>query len=192
MKNQKALPLTNRNEWRKWLAKNHDRENEIWLVFYKRHTGKPCLPYPEALEEALCFGWIDGKLKRIDDEKHAIRFCPRRPKSVWSKNNRQTAQRLIREGRMTPAGRGKIAEAKKNGNWSAAYRSREKVPLPEDLKKSLQADKQAWRNFNNFANSYQTMYIWWISAAKRPQARTKRIERVVARSARNTKPGIDL
>src|SRR4030042_3901104 len=111
----------NRGEFRKWLEKNHAKKTELWILFYKVRTNKKSVRYAEAVEEALCFGWIDGILKRIDDEKHAQRFTPRNPKSIWSKVNKERAKRMINEGKMTNAGLIKIKDAKKSGWWQNAY-----------------------------------------------------------------------
>ncbi len=100
----KTFEATHRHDWRAWLEENHHRETEIWLVFYKSHTGHPCVSYEDAVEEALCFGWIDSLVKRIDDDRYAQKFSPRKPGSKWSVSNRRRMAKLIREGRMTPAG----------------------------------------------------------------------------------------
>jgi len=186
--NAKPLLMRNRDEWRKWLERNHNKEKEVWLVFYKKHTGKLGLSYDDAVEEALCFGWIDGRLKRIDDEKHLIRFSPRRKNSVWSEINRKKAEKMIREGKMTETGLAKIEEAKKSGKWFSAYTSK-KLAIPPDLEKALKDDKKAWDNFRNFANSYQLAYIYWVESAKREETRKKRIKEVVKRASQNKKPG---
>ena len=109
-----------REQWRAWLGENHDAAKELWLVFHKKHTGKGGLTYDEAVEEALCFGWIDGILKRIDDEKHMVRFCPRRKNSIWSERNKERVRRMIEAGRMTDIGLAKVQEAKENGQWAKA------------------------------------------------------------------------
>jgi len=109
-----------RAAWRKWLEKNHASKREIWLRLYKKHVKKPCVAYDHAVEEALCFGWIDGILKRIDDEQHVIRFSPRRKNSVWSDSNRKRVNRMTRQGKMTEAGLAAVREAKKNGRWQQA------------------------------------------------------------------------
>ena len=146
--------------------------------------------YDEALEEALCFGWIDGKLKSVDDEKYVIRYSPRKNKSLWSKINKDKAESLIAQGRMTDAGLAKIEAARKNGLWDRAYTSRRGDEMPPDLEAALQKDKQAWANFSNFANSYRNNYIFWVNAAKRPETRKKRISMVVEWSRLNKKPGM--
>lgn len=104
MKLGKTLYVKKRGEWRKWLEKNHQKESEIWLVYYKKHTKKPSIPYNDAVEEALCFGWIDSSEKRIDKERYAQRFTPRKPKSNWSESNKERVRKLIVQGKMTPAG----------------------------------------------------------------------------------------
>ena len=112
--------FVNRHDWRTWLEANHATANEAWLVIYKKHTGKPGLSYEEAVEEALCFGWIDGVMKRLDEEKYALRFSPRKKGSVWSELNKRRVAKLIKQGRMTEAGLAKVKEAKANGQWRAA------------------------------------------------------------------------
>ena len=189
MEIEDALFFKDRAEWQTWLERNHDRETELWLGFHKKHTSKGWLQLDEAVEEAIRFGWIDGKLRRIDDEKHKIRFSPRRRGSVWSKINRERAERLIEEGKMTAAGLEKIEEAKQSGRWAAAYSHTERPELPEDLKEALSRNPRAWENFNQFSNSNQFMYVFWVNEAKRESTRKKRVDEVVERSARNEKPG---
>ena len=185
----KTIYFQNGHEWRNWLSRNHDKEKEAWLIFYKKHSGKTGITYDEALEEALCFGWIDGKMQSVDEEKFSIRYSPRKSRSVWSKINKEKAELLIVQGQMTDAGLVKIEEAKKNGLWDRAYTSRRRVEMPPDLEAVLQKDKQAWTNFHNFANSYRNNYIYWINEAKRTETREKRISAVVERSRLNKKPG---
>ena len=143
----------------------------------------------EALEEALCFGWIDGKLKSVDSEKYIIRYTPRRAKSAWSMINRERADKLIISGRMTEAGLVKIEQARQNGSWENAYSSRHPVEIPADLMKALMAASEAWKNFQNFANGYRYSYIGWVTDAKTDETRRKRITEVVKRSLANIKPG---
>lgn len=185
-----ALYLKNSREWRFWLENNHDKEKEIWLIHYKKHSGKTGISYEEALDEAICFGWIDGKLKSIDEEKFALRFSPRKANSIWSLANKEKARRLIKAGKMTAAGLAKIEEAKANGLWDAAYTNKKREGMPSDLKKALKENEQAWSNFQNFANSYRNMYIGWINSAKTEETRSKRIGEVVRRSIINKKPGM--
>src|SRR5512136_2082325 len=114
------LPFISRDEWRAWLEENHATATEAWLVHNKKHTGKPGLALEEAVEEALCFGWIDGVLKPIDEEKYALRYSPRKKGSLWSETNKRRVRKLIKQGRMTEAGLAKVQEAKANGEWRAA------------------------------------------------------------------------
>jgi uncharacterized protein YdeI (YjbR/CyaY-like superfamily) len=187
----KALRLKDSQEWRKWLEHNHDKETEAWLVMYKKRSKETGLQYDEALEEALCFGWIDGKLKSIDEERFILRYSPRKANSVWSKINRDKAELLIARGRMTIAGLAKIEEAKQNGLWDAAYTNKIRDEIPSDLKKSLMENSKAWNNFESFANSYRNMYIGWVTNAKTEETRKRRIAEVAKRSALNKKPGIE-
>jgi uncharacterized protein YdeI (YjbR/CyaY-like superfamily) len=111
------IHLTSAEEWRAWLQANHGVEKEVWLTMYKKHIATPCVTFEEATEEALCFGWIDSTMKRIDDEKRALRYTPRRKGSSWSERNKKLVTKLIEQGRMTEAGLAKIEEAKQNGEW---------------------------------------------------------------------------
>jgi len=150
----KQLYVTDRDAWRAWLEKNYDTEKEIWLIYYKKHTGKPRIPYDDAVEEALCFGWIDSTIKRIDDEKYSQKFAPRKNKSNWPDLNKKRAKKMIREGRMTKAGLAKIREAKRNGNWSESPQTQKELAIPPEIKKASMSNRKVWENFNNFAPSY--------------------------------------
>jgi uncharacterized protein YdeI (YjbR/CyaY-like superfamily) len=180
----------NRNDFRKWLEKNHDKQKELWILFYKVHTKKKSLRYAEAVEESLCFGWIDGIVKRIDDEKHAQRFTPRKSKSIWSKVNKERAEKMIEQGKMTEAGLAKIKEAKKSGWWNKAYSFEVENIMPLEMKKVLMSDKEAWTNFQKFGKSYQNTYIFYVNYAKREETKQKRIQFVLERARRNEPPGI--
>ena len=157
------------------------------MVLFKKRSGKKGLTLEEAVEEAICFGWIDGKLKRIDDEKHALRFSPRRCSSVWSKINRTRAERLIEAGRMTPAGLSTIEEAQRSGQWDRAYTNKVAEKVPRDLKRALMQDSRAWENFQRLANTYRNMYIGWVNAARTDGTRRKRIRKAVEQSLQNKK-----
>jgi uncharacterized protein YdeI (YjbR/CyaY-like superfamily) len=168
-----------RAEWRRWLAKNFARCSEIWLVFYKKAVGKPSVSYDHAVEEALCFGWIDGMKKKLDEECYAFRFTPRKPKSPWSKSNLQRVGRLIAEGKMMPAG-------------LRAYNSgqvREVPPMPAELPKELEArfrkQRAAWANYEKFPPGYRRMTAGWVASAKKEETRIKRLEKLMEFSARN-------
>jgi len=182
-----AVFFEDRTAWRKWLEMNHDKVSEIWIVTFKTHIKRRCVRYEEALEEALCYGWIDSRLSRIDDKRHMWRFAPRRPKSIWSKSNRRRAEKLFEEGRMATPGVKKVEAAKKSGEWDKAFSLSRPPRMPKELKVALIKNKEAWRNFQAFAKSYRTTYIYWVSAAKREGTRKKRIDEVVRRAERNIK-----
>ena len=174
-----ALRFRNKDEWRKWLEKNHEKEKEVWLFHYKKHSGKMGIRLEEAVEEALCFGWIDSKLKKVTEEEFILKYSPRKANSVWSKLNREKAEGMIKAGKMTTAGLVTIEEAKKRGSWNDAYTNLQRDKIPPDLKRALAKDKSAWDNFRNFASSYRNMYIYWVMSAKTEETRRKRVEKVV-------------
>ncbi len=181
-----------RRTWRAWLRKNGRKKPEIWLVFYKKHTGEKCVTYDAAVEEALCWGWIDGKLRRIDDRKHMVRFTPRRPGSIWSEANKERVRRMIRQRKMTRAGMALVEDAKRSGQWQKAAARENADEPPPDLMQALARNGKARAHFEAFAPSYRRMYIAWVLDAKRAETRMRRIRKVVERAARNMKPGIDL
>ena len=184
---ENMLSFRNREDWRDWLKENYDKESFVWLTLFKKKFRKKGMALDDAVEEAICFGWIDGKLKRLDAERFILRFSPRKSKSVWSMINKKRAERLMESGRMTDAGLAKIQEAKENGLWDNAYTNKMKEAVPLDLKKELIAEKKAWENFQRFANSYRNMYIGWVNGAKTAETRTKRIKKVVEQSVLNKK-----
>lgn len=186
MKITETLCLTNRAVWRRWLKKNHKSKKEIWLIYLKKHTGKPRIPYDDAVEEALCFGWIDTTVKRIDDERYAQKFTPRRKNSGWSKLNIKRAEKMIRAGKMTETG----LELYKETDKSRVSSEKRILVIPPALKKALGKNKQAKENFENFAPGYKRDYINWVITAKREETRQRRIEKVVERAIGNMKPGM--
>ena len=170
--------------FRKWLSANHRQAEGIWLRIFKKHSGEPSVTYAEALDEALCFGWIDGQKQRGDDASWLQRFTRRRPKSGWSKRNTQHAERLMKGGRMRAAGQAEIDAAKKDGRWAAAYDSPSKATLPEDFLAVLGRNKKAKAFFEtlNKANRYAIAYR--LQTAKKPETRQKRMEMILAMLAR--------
>ncbi len=184
-----ALHFESRQQWRQWLEQHHDTETEAWLVHFKKGSATAAVSMDDAVEEAICFGWIDSKLMSIDKEKFVLRYSPRRDNSVWSKTNKERAERMIASGQMTDAGLAKIAEARKRRLWETAYTNRNQDILPSDLKTALGADENALANFDKFANTYRNMYIGWVTGARTAATRRKRITEVVRRSAQNLKPG---
>ena len=148
------------------------------------------MQYAEAVEEALCFGWIDSKLRRIDDEKHMQRYTPRRSGSNWSKSNKDRVKRLIEEGRMTEAGMAKVAAAERDGSWDRLNVVEVEMAVPDDLGVALEQEPKARKNFEAFTESQKKQYLWWLASAKRSETRRARIEQIVERAARNEKPGM--
>lgn len=180
----KQLYFADRDDWRAWLEQNHATEKEAWLVHYKKHSDKPGIPYEDAVEEALCFGWIDGLLRSIDGEKYTLRYSPRRIKSIWSEANIKRAESMIQQGRMTEAGRTKVNQAKESGEWHNAT-LREMLEIPPDLDKALETDKQARSNFKRLPPSRRKQLIWWVTSAKKEETRRRRINEVVQLSKEN-------
>ena len=190
MKIADELYVTNRHDWREWLRKNYETEKEIWLIYYKKHTGKPSVPYNDSVEEALCFGWVDSIIKKIDDEKFARKFTPRKSKSKWSQANKKRAGKMIKEGKMTAAGLTKIMEAKKSGEWFKTTPARKELVIPPYVKEALAKNKNALDNFNNLAKSYKRQYVGWISSAKRKETRKRRLIEAISLLERNEKLGM--
>lgn len=175
-----------RAEWRKWLAANHDRAKGIRLVLIKKKADIPGIMYSEAVEEALCFGWIDSTAGKLDEQRYTLYMSPRKPKSVWSKINKQRIQKLIKEGLMTAAGLSKIEAAKKDGSWSQVD-AIDKLVMPPDLLAQFSANAESKRNFEAFSTSSKKIILFWIASAKREETRQKRIEETVRLAAQNIK-----
>lgn len=174
----------NRSYWRKWLAANHTSSEPVCLIVFNKKSKKPNITYDEAVEEALCFGWIDNKGMNRDDESMYLQFTPRKQKSNWSKLNRERAEKMIEQGLMTTAGQVFIDDAKRSGKWDAALQA---DAIPPDLKKLFDKKKKAFQNFQAFAPSSQRLIIQWIIDAKKPETRKQRIEKTVALAAQNIK-----
>ncbi len=175
----RSLYFKDRGEWRAWLRRNSTKDKEVWLLFYKKKAGKPCIGYDDAVEEALCFGWIDSMVKGIDETRYAQRFTPRKPESTWSASNIQRVRKLIAERKMTAAG-------------LEAFRSAERQqtpPLPARLAKELEEEfkkqSRAWENFQQFPPSYRRMTAGWVASAKKEETRRKRLKQLIQFSARN-------
>ena len=175
-----------RTEWRKWLAANHAISTGIWLVLIKKGARIPGLTYADAVEEALCFGWIDSRPGTLDAQQYKLYMSPRKPGSVWSKLNKQRIRRLVKEGRMTPAGLVKIEAAKKDGSWNTLDEV-DRLVIPADLLEQLSANPEAKRNFEGFSSSSRKIILFWIASAKRAETRQKRIEETVRLAAQNVK-----
>jgi len=189
MEIRKTLYVTSREEWRAWLTEHYQSETEVWLVYYKKHTGRPRISYDHAVEEALCFGWIDSIGKRMDDEKFAQKFTPRRDCTTWSALNKRRLRKLIREGRMTEAGLAKIDIAML-GEGAQAKESKGDVEIPRFVKQALMANAKAWENFRNLTPSRRRSYIQLIMDAKREETRERRLREAVSLLEQNKKLGL--
>jgi uncharacterized protein YdeI (YjbR/CyaY-like superfamily) len=178
------IEVKDRTAWRRWLRRHHDRPTGVWLVIAKK--GRPGLPYGPAVEEALCFGWIDSTAGRLDDDRYLIWMAPRKPRSVWSAVNKRRVAVLIREGRMTDAGRAAIRVAKRNGSWDA-LRDSDALIVPEDLAAALGADRRAKAHWDAFPPSSRKMILAWIGSAKGDGTRRRRIDEAVRMAAENVR-----
>jgi len=187
-----TLTLRDRECWRSWLIEHHLTCAEIWLVFHKSHISGDSISYEETVEEALCFGWIDSLIKRIDADRYAGKFTPRRRGSQWSEVNKKRAEKMMDEGLMTDAGRRLVEEAKQSGEWDRV-RIRPAMPtdtLPHELEEALTANVDAARNFHALAPSYQKQYILWIATAKRAETRHKRMREAIQKLERGELLGL--
>ncbi|MCB1125633.1 MAG: YdeI/OmpD-associated family protein [Verrucomicrobiae bacterium] len=163
----------------------------LWLVFLKKHTGKPSVRYEEAVQEAVCFGWIDGKIRRIDDERYAQRFTPRRKGSLWSALNRRRAERLMKEGLMMPAGLAEVELAKANGRWKDAAQGRPKeVETPAELSQALESRPELRTAFDRLSPRCRAEYAMWIGSAKKPETRERRVAQALERICRGRRLGM--
>jgi len=174
------LPFASRAEWAVWLERNHGAEDGVWVKFAKKASGIPTVTYDEALEVALCYGWIDGLVRRLDDDFYLQRFTPRRTRSKWSKRNRDRALALIERGEMRPAGLAEIERAQADGRWEAAYDSPSTITVPDDLQRALDERPGAAQAFAALGRQERYAALYRIHDAKRPETRARRIEEVVA------------
>jgi uncharacterized protein YdeI (YjbR/CyaY-like superfamily) len=186
----KQLYVTNRDEWREWLYENHATKAGIWLVFYKKETSMPTIAYEAAVEEALCFGWIDSIIKKIDAARYARKFTSRTDKSKWSQLNKKRADKMIKQGKMTRIGLAKIKEAKKTGLWAKDPRPQILLDVPPVFAKALARNKKAKENFGKLAPSYRKHYIGWITVAKRLETKKRRIDESIALLEKGKKLGL--
>jgi uncharacterized protein YdeI (YjbR/CyaY-like superfamily) len=178
MEPQESVHPQTRAEWRAWLAANHDRSLGVWFVFWKQGSGRRGVSYEEAVQEALCFGWIDGQLRPIDAERSSIRFSPRRRGGNWAKSNKERVAGLEAAGLMTEAGRRAIERAKADGSWTALD-DVEAMVVPDDLVTALEQSPEATERFETLSASVRKMILGYVGQAKRPATRTERIERAV-------------
>ncbi|MHC4569612.1 MAG: YdeI/OmpD-associated family protein [Planctomycetota bacterium] len=182
--------FTDRDQWRDWLSGHRDAEAGVWLVFYKKATSKPTLEYEAAVEEALCFGWIDSIIKKIDDERYVRKFTPRKDKSDWSALNKKRVAKMLKAGRMTKAGLAKIKAAKKNGSWNHDGKTPRSLGVPLEFAEALAGNKKAKEHFDKLAPTYRRHYLGWIAAAKRPETKQRRIDESIALLEKGGKLGM--
>jgi uncharacterized protein YdeI (YjbR/CyaY-like superfamily) len=181
----RTLNARSRSQWRAWLEQHHDSVNEIWLVFHKLHTGKKCMAYEDAVEEALCFGWIDSLVKRLDDDRYARKFTPRKPESRWSTINRRRYAKLKAEGRLAGPGLER-APTNKSGDGSPRWKEVNTSYIDEALK----ANNRAWATFQQLSPSCRRAYRGWIDSAKRVETKQKRLREAIELLAAGKKLGL--
>jgi uncharacterized protein YdeI (YjbR/CyaY-like superfamily) len=171
----KTLHVTDRKEWRRWLRANYKKEKDIWLVYYKKATGKPRIEYNDAVEEALCFGWIDSTVKSLDEERSAQRFSPRKPKTPYSPANKERLRKLLKQGKV-------IKEVRE----SLAGILDEDFEIPQDILREIKANEKAWENFQNFSDAYKRIRIGFIDGARdRPEEFKKRLRYFIKMTEKN-------
>jgi uncharacterized protein YdeI (YjbR/CyaY-like superfamily) len=180
-----TLDVHTRAEWRAWLAEHHASLAEIWLVFHKRHTSKPSVAYEDAVEEALCFGWIDSLVRRLDDDRYARKFTPRRADSRWSSTNRRRYAAVESRGLLTDAGRAYPPTAR-----AAVAPLRREWPMRKYIERALKAESCAWRHFNSLTPLQQRKYVGWIDSAKQDETKQRRLREAVQLLARGEKLGL--
>lgn len=181
---------TNRSEWRSWLEKHHTEREEVWLGFYKKQTGKQGMSYRESVEEALCFGWIDGMKRSIDEERYAYRFTPRRSVSKWSPLNIRLAEKLIAEGKFAAAGKAAFERRRVYDPKFLKTKDSKEISLPADMEHALKSNPEAWKNYQALAPGYRKQYAGWLANAVRPATRKKRLDEAIRLLKQNKKPGM--
>jgi uncharacterized protein YdeI (YjbR/CyaY-like superfamily) len=177
-------------EWRAWLEEHHDTATEVWVGMWKKSTGKQRLSWEQAVDEALCYGWIDGLLRRVDDQRHMQRFTPRKPTSNWSAVNIANVERLRAEGRMRPAGEAAFARRRDDRTAIYSHEQRKNPQFTPEEQAQFEADADAWADFSARSPSYRRQATWWVISAKRPETRARRLATLIADSAagRTVKP----
>ncbi len=182
----KPRSFPTRLAWRRWLRRHHAKGSGVWVQLYKKHVNRG-LQYPEAVEEALCFGWVDGQLRRLDDRRHMLRFTPRRPNSVWAPSNIARVRKLSKAKRMTAAGLKVFRSAKLERQTAPDASVARSLILPPDLRRALRGRRLAWQHWQNRPPSARRIAIWWVRSAKQPATRLRRIRNIVSNAARYAK-----
>ncbi|HZM24499.1 MAG TPA: YdeI/OmpD-associated family protein [Anaerolineales bacterium] len=181
------LPFASKKKWTDWLAKQHDKSPGVWLKIAKRDSGIPSVTYDEAVESALCYGWIDGQKKGFDDKYWLQKFTPRGSKSIWSKINTEKVERLIESGEMRPAGLKSIEAAKNDGRWDVAYASQKNISIPDDFHSALDKNKKAKAFFETLKSAERYSFLFRIQTAKKAETRAKRIQQFIEMLEKNEK-----
>ena len=182
-----SVQCETRDEWRGWLAENNGRDDGVWLVTFKKASGRPSMGYDASVEEALCFGWVDSRTRGLDEERSMLWFAPRRKGSGWSRSNKERVERLIGSGLMTDAGLAKIQAAKRDGSWTALD-AVERLEVPPDLKAAFAALPGAAENFDALPRWVKRAILEWISTAKRQSTRDRRVEETARLAQVNQRP----
>jgi uncharacterized protein YdeI (YjbR/CyaY-like superfamily) len=181
------LAFENSKAWNEWLAKNYERQEGIWLQMFKKDSGVPTVTYIDALHVALCYGWIDGQMKRFDEKSYVQKFTPRRPRSMWSKRNREYVAELIDAGLMQEPGLKEIEAAKKDGRWDEAYDKPSEMKMPDDFMQALAKDPAAEAFFKTLNKANVYAIAWRLQTARKPETRQKRFDALLAMLARGEK-----
>lgn len=176
-----------RQKWRAWLEKNHAKKDSVWLIIYKKNSGKPSITWSQAVDDALCYGWIDSKAQTIDEECYRQFYSKRKPKSAWSKINKEKVDQLIKEGLMRPAGMATIEIAKQNGSWNILD-DVEELLIPKDLETAFRKYRGSKSFFLNLSKSVKKMMLHWIVQAKKPETRQNRIAEIAEMAGKKMKP----
>jgi uncharacterized protein YdeI (YjbR/CyaY-like superfamily) len=182
-----VLSFSTSHAWHAWLEEHHADSSGVWLQFFKKASGVPTITYDQALDEALCYGWIDSQLKSFDEKSYLQKFSARRSKSIWSKRNREHIARLIQEGRMQPAGLAQVEEAKKDGRWDEAYDSPGNMEIPEDFQQELAKNKKAKEFFETLNKANVYAIAWRLQTAKKLETRSRRMQQILLMLEKNEK-----
>ncbi len=181
------LPFASQGDFNNWLAENHDKSDGLWLKLAKKGTNVPSITYDEAVETALCYGWIDSQKKGFDESFWLQRFTPRKPRSIWSRDNREKAEELIASGQMQPPGLAAVEQAKQNGRWAAAYDSQGTITVPDDLQAALEANPKAKAFFDTLDSANRYAILFRLQTARKAETRAKRLRQFVEMLERGEK-----
>lgn len=183
--------VSDRQGWRAWLEQNHDREPDgIWLVYYKQHTGKASVDYNDSVEEALCFGWVDSLIRKLDEDRYARKFTPRKPDSQWSESNRKRAEKLIGEGLMREPGMALVEYAREQGNWQDARRQEISETISPEFQRALERSDAARLFFEKLTDAQRRHYVLWINQARMDATKRRRIKESIALLEQGRKLGM--